>query len=130
MIKPLLTASAVIEGGTGAGLVLAPSLCVQLLLASRLEGPAAEVVCRVAGVVLLSLGVACWLSRLDRPGRAARGVVAAMLLYNVGVAALLADSGAILNLSGVLLWPAVILHAGCAAWCIATLAAARRAGEP
>jgi hypothetical protein len=130
VIKPLLTASALIEGGTGAGLVLAPSLCVQLLFASPLEGPLVGILSRFAGVTLLSLATACWLARRDSAGLAAQAVVAAMLVYNVGAAVLLADAGAILGLNGVLLWPAVILHAGCATWCAAALMAAHRAAAP
>jgi len=40
-------------------------------------------------VALLALGVACWLAREDAASRAAKGLVAAMLLYNIGVVAVL-----------------------------------------
>jgi small basic protein len=52
---------------------------------------------------------------------AARGLVAAMFLYNVAVAALLAFAGVGLGLRGIALWPAVILHAAMAVWCVPCL---------
>jgi hypothetical protein len=42
-----------------------------------------------------------------------------MLLYNVAAGAVLANAGAGVRLVGVLMWPAVALHAGLAVWCIA-----------
>jgi len=76
---------------------------------------------RVAGGALLALGVACWLARDDTQSRAARGLVAAMLIYNIAVAAFLAYSGLGLGLHGVTLWPVVIVHAVMAAWCAGCL---------
>ena len=44
-----------------------------------------------------------------------------MLLYNIAVAAVLAYAGIGLGLRGAALWPALILPAAMAAWCIACL---------
>jgi hypothetical protein len=44
-----------------------------------------------------------------------------MFLYNVAVAALLAFAGVGLGLRGIALWPAVILHAAMAVWCVPCL---------
>jgi len=82
---------------------------------------ARETIGRVAGAALLALGVACWFARGDALGGDAKGLVAAMLLYNVAVAALLAYAAIGLKLGGPVLWPAVILHAAMAVWCIACL---------
>lgn len=88
-------------------------------------------VARVGGAGLLALGVACWCARGDSHSRAAKGLVAAMLLYNVATVAILAFAGAGLGLHGVLLWPGVVLHAIMALWCIACLvqSAKRTAGS-
>ena len=103
------------------GLLLSPSLVAQLLLGVSLDEPAALIVGRIAGAALLSLGVACWLARDDRASGAVRGLVAAMLLYNCVAAAVLAGAGAGMGLAGVLMWPAVGLHAALAVWCVAGL---------
>lgn len=120
-MKNLLIATAGIEAATGLALLVLPSLVVSLLLGASLDAPSALVVARVAGVALLSLSVACWLARNDEWSRSAAGVVTAMLLYNVAIASVLAYAGTGLNLSGIGLWPAVVLHAALAAWCIACL---------
>ena len=119
--KPLFIVTAAIEVGAGLALVGWPSLTVTLLLGASFDTPAALTVSRVAGAALLSLGIACWLARNDGRSRAATGLIAAMLLYNVAVVALLAYAGTSLGLTGVGLWPAVVLHAAMAVWCIACL---------
>lgn len=113
----LLKLTAIIEAATGLGLLALPSVVVQLLLGSPLDTSAALILGRVAGAALLALGVACWLASNDAQSRAAGGLVVAMLLYNVAVAAVLAYAGLGLGLHGVALWPAVILHAVMAVWC-------------
>jgi len=120
-MRRLLKLTALLEAATGLGLMAMPSVVVQLLLGSPLDGSAATVLGRVAGVALLALGVACWLARADTQSRAAGGLVAAMLFYNFAVAALLAFARIGLGLHGVALWPAVVLHAVMAVWCIACL---------
>jgi hypothetical protein len=119
--RKLLIAMALAEAGAGLGLLLSPPLVARLLLGASLDAPAALIVGRIAGAALLSLGVACWLARNDRASRALRGLVAAMLLYNSVAAAVLAGAGAGMGLAGVLMWPAVGLHAALAVWCIACL---------
>jgi len=91
------------------------------MVGAPLEAPAALTVARVGGAGLLALGVACWLARGDTQSRAARGLVAAMLLYDVAAVAVLASAGIGLGLHGVALWPAVVLHAVMTVWCVACL---------
>jgi hypothetical protein len=78
-------------------------------------------VTRVAGAALLAFGVACWLAREDAAGRAAKGLVAAMLLYNVAVVAVLVFAWTSSGPVGFAFWPVILAHAGMAAWCIAGL---------
>jgi hypothetical protein len=89
----LLKLTALIEAATGLGLIAVPSVVVRLLLGSPLETSAAVTLGRVAGAAVLSLGVACWLARGDTQSRAATGLVAAMLFYNVATVAVLTFAG-------------------------------------
>ena len=128
-MKSLLNITALVEAATGLALLLSPSLPVLLLLGASLDAPAALTVARVGGAALLALGVACWLARNDQQTRAARGLVAAMLLYNVATVLLLASAGIGSGLRGVELWPAVVLHAALAIWCIACLRSELQGGN-
>jgi hypothetical protein len=58
-MKNALAFAAVAEAATGLGLLIVPSLVVQLLLGEQLTGVAIPVA-RVAGVALMGLGIACW----------------------------------------------------------------------
>lgn len=98
--KTALMAAAVGELATGLALLLAPSLVSQLLLGTALAGIALTVA-RVAGIALIGLGIACW------PGPPRLG----MLIYSAAVAVYLAFIGMTGEPAGILLWPAVALHA-------------------
>jgi hypothetical protein len=78
--KSLLSVTGVLEAVTGLALLVMPSVVVELLLGAAPGTPVGITVSRVAGVALLTLGVACWLAREDLASRAAKGLVAAMLL--------------------------------------------------
>jgi multisubunit Na+/H+ antiporter MnhG subunit len=120
-MKSLLIVMALVEAATGLALLLAPSLPVLLLFDASFDAPAALTVGRIAGAALLVVGVACWLARKDEQRRAASGLVAAMLFYNIAAVLLLAYAGTASGLRGIGLWPAVVLHAALAIWCIAGL---------
>jgi len=121
--KQLLSVTGAAETAMGLVLAVAPSLLVELLLGSVSGTAAGITVSRVAGVAILALGVACWLARQDAAGRAARGLIAAMLLYNAAVAAILVLVWTNQGLSGVALWPVVLAHAVLAVWCVVALSA-------
>jgi len=98
-MKWVLVLAAVGEAATGIALLLVPSLVGQLLLGAELTGIAA-VVARVAGIALIALSVACW------PGPP----LLAMLGYSAAIALYFAYLGFTGGASGILLWPAVVLH--------------------
>ena len=98
-MKRLLIFAAVGEAATGVALLIVPSLVGQLLFGVALTGIAIPVA-RVAGIALIALGVACW---PDTP-------LAGMLTYSAAVTLYLAYLGFAGGLSGILLWPAVVLH--------------------
>jgi len=98
-MKGVLALAAIAEASTGAALLIVPSLVGRLLLGEELSGVALPVA-RVAGIALIALGIACW------PGPPRIGI----LIYSVTVTMLLAYIG-VTGGGGVLLWPAVVLHA-------------------
>ena len=127
-MKLLLKLTALIEAATGLGLVAVPAVVVRLLLGGELLG-AGIPLGRVAGVALLALGIACWLASFDPQSCAARGMVSAMAIYNLGVAFILGVAGVQSQPVGVALWPAVILHAVMTVWCVACLLSKTNAGQ-
>jgi hypothetical protein len=112
-----------IELPVGLLLLAAPAALTRLLLGATLDTAASSTVARIAGAALLAVSVACWTARDDAPGHAVRGVIVAVLVYNCLAALALAHAGAVLELAGVLLWPAVALHLALAVWCGVTLGA-------
>jgi hypothetical protein len=122
-MKSLLVITAAIEAATGFMLLLSPAVVAALLLGIWTDAPAAQVVGRIAGAGVLSLGVACWLARADTASGVARGLVAAMLLYNVTAVAVLSYAGLVLDFFSLILWAAVILHIVLAIWCVVCLRA-------
>src|SRR5512139_2617524 len=98
-MKKVLALAAVSEAATGVALLIVPSLVGRLLLGEELTGIAIPVA-RVAGIALIALGVACW------PGPPRVG----MLTYSAAVTLYLAYVGFAGGLTGILLWPAVVLH--------------------
>ena len=96
----ILVLAAVSEVATGVALLLAPSLVGQVLFGADLTG-IAMVVARVTGIALIAFGLACW------PGPPRVG----MLTYNAAITLYLAYVGFAGGLTGILLWPAVVLHA-------------------
>lgn len=124
-MKPLLIITAVIECATGIALIVAPAPPVMMLAGAALDTTGGLLVARLAGAALLALGLACWRARRDVQSQAARGLVAAMLVYNVAVSAVLVYAGLGLKLSAVGLWPAALLHLALSVWCIACLRPAK-----
>src|SRR4051812_11927105 len=120
-LKYLFIVTAFVETGTGLSLLVLPTVPLALLLGSSEAAPETLLVGRVAGAALLGIGVACWLTRHDERTPAQLGLLAGILLYNVAVAVLLGFAGADLEMAGIVLWPAVVLHTALAVWCLVVL---------
>jgi hypothetical protein len=103
-MKMLLTIAAVAEGATGLALLAYPPLVIQLLFGAEITG-AGILACRVGGISLIALAVACW------PSGAMTRAFYAMLIYNALVALYFAYLGFGGTWVGILLWPAVAAHA-------------------
>jgi hypothetical protein len=98
-MKNVLTFAAIGEAATGLALLIVPSLVGQLLLGDPFTGVAIPVA-RVAGIAVISLAIACW------PGTPLIG----MLIYSASITLYFAYLGFAGGLTGILLWPAVVLH--------------------
>jgi hypothetical protein len=104
----ILAFSVAVEIATGIASIVAPARVIELLLGTSDFGQLLPMA-RCFGVALLALGFACWPSRQS----AAKGSPAlrGSLTYNALIALFLAYFGAVERVGGVLLWPAVALHA-------------------
>jgi hypothetical protein len=99
-MKKLLPLAGLAEAATGAALLIVPTLVGRLLLGAELTGVAIPIG-RQAGIALLALGIGC----------SARSVWLGMWIYTASSTLYLAYLGAATQWTGILLWPAVGLHA-------------------
>jgi hypothetical protein len=100
---------------------LLPSKLVSFLFGSALDSPVALMVAHIAGVALMALGITCWIARNDNQSSAVKGVIIGLIVYNAGVFAVLAYAKIGLGLSGIGLWPAVLVHFIMTIWCVLSL---------
>ena len=98
-----------------------PALVLSLLLGSPLDTSAEQVLGRLAGAALLALGLANYYAYYDAQSAATKGLVVAMVAYNLGAVFVLGTAGFVSKSVGLVLWPAVILHTVMTAWCLASL---------
>ena len=98
-MRRVLILAALGEAVGGVVLIIVPSLVGQWLFDEELTGVAIPLA-RVAGIALIGLGVSCW------PGPPLVG----MLTYSAVVTLYLACVGVAGGSTGLLLWPAVVLH--------------------
>jgi hypothetical protein len=96
----VLVIAAVGEAATGIALLIVPTLVGHLLFGTELIGIGITMA-RLTGIALISLGVACW------PGTPLLG----MSIYSAAATLYLVYIGLAGGMSGMLLWPAVALHA-------------------
>jgi hypothetical protein len=100
----ILMLAALAEAGTGVILLVYPPIVVRLLFDAEIVS-AGVIMSRLAGIALIGLGVACWPSTDTRRafhGLVTYSVLAMLLLIYIGV-----RGGGV----GLLLWPAVVVHA-------------------
>ena len=103
-MNTILMLAALAEAGTGVILLADPPLVVHLLFEAEITG-AAIVMSRLAGICLIALGTSCW------PGNMAHRALYGMLTFGTLAMLYLAYVG-VTGLAGILLWPAVAVHAG------------------
>ena len=97
----LLALAAVAEAATGLALVVIPPLVVWLLFGVELTDVSLSIA-RVTGMALLGLGIACWPGCTPLYGMLTYSAFATLYLGYVAIRG---------DLVGLLLWPAVVLHA-------------------
>ena len=94
----------------GLACLVVPSLPSELLFGQPPSTSLAVVLGRFAGAVLFSLTLACWFAA-DSSATAASGVVKAMMFYDVAAKGIFLYARFELSLAGILLLPAVVVHA-------------------
>jgi hypothetical protein len=103
-MNTILMLAALAEAGTGAILLVYPSIVVRLLFDAEIAG-AGPRMSRLAGMALIGLGAACW------PGTDNRWAFYGMVTYSVLAMLYLIYIGVRGEGVGMLLWPGVVVHA-------------------
>jgi hypothetical protein len=104
-IRTLVKISGSIEVATGLALLAAPDLVARMLLGAELSSSGIAVA-RVAGLGLLSLGIACWPGGEYTSPQATRALFVYNLLAGLYLGYLRVGGG----FTGYLLWPACVFH--------------------
>ena len=97
----VLSFTSVGEAATGLLLIVYPPIAVRLLFGAEISG-AGVIMCRIAGIALIGLGVACWSSN------SAFKPINRMLAYGMLAMLYLGYIGVHGEFAGALLWPAVV----------------------
>jgi hypothetical protein len=105
----LLGIAGILESVTALALIIDPRLAASILLQSSLENPG-DVVGRIAGGALLSLGIACWCARKTPLAPPSLGIAWGLLAYNVVACVTLAFAGIAITSGGFLALSASVLH--------------------
>jgi hypothetical protein len=100
------TAAPIEAGATGLILLLSPVLFGRLIFGPELS-EAGQALGRLAGIALVGFALATWAA----PPAASQPAVRALLTYNLLATIYLGYLGVAGQLVGILLWPAVALHA-------------------
>ncbi|MEQ1586024.1 MAG: hypothetical protein ABL895_09115 [Cyclobacteriaceae bacterium] len=116
-MKTLLTITAIFEGITGLSLIIIPTIFVAVLLGIPPTESIGILVCRLTGIALLSLAIICWSYRKEME---VTGIIKALLFYNIAASALLVYAS-MTGFTGLGIWPATLIHAGMAVWCVKSI---------
>ncbi len=127
--KLLLLITALFEAATGLCFLVLPTVLFAGLLGLRHASVDAVFVGRLAGAALLAIGIASWTARAETQTPAQLGLLTGILIYNATASILLAFAGSVSKMFGVMLWPAVAIHAILAVWCFFCLLPERRGGR-
>jgi hypothetical protein len=120
LTRPLILVTALLESAVGAALIAAPSFVVQCLLGEGLSSPQSQVLGRIAGAAMISIGASCWFAK-DLEPAARRSLVRSLVIYNIAVPAILIYAALSLRLHGFALWPGCVLHSVLSIWCVLCL---------
>jgi hypothetical protein len=104
----ILGFAAIVEVGTGLLLMIDPVIVVWLLMGVDVAG-VGILLGRCFGIALVALGLACWPSGPRAPIKSP--AFRPMLTYNALIALYLAYLRLTGHQGGLLLWPAILLHA-------------------
>lgn len=115
-MKSLLTVTALFEIATGLALLIMPATAVSLLLGPSLTEASGIMLGRIGGAALISIAIACWLSKDDSTSSIV--LIKALTVYNILAALLLCYAGLVEHFSGIGLWPALMLHTALTIWCL------------
>ena len=128
-MKKLLTLTALLESGTGLGMLIVPSVVTTIILGSPVDTKVALVLSRITGIALLVIGIICWVYRNEEQNKSTKGLIGAIGVYNFGVLAVFVYVGLDSGLSGIGLWPLSIAHAVMGFWCVTILSEKQTSGE-
>ena len=120
-MKTLLLVKTGVEVSAGLAFAAYPSRLMFILLGQALDAPAAIAAVRMFGAAIFALGLACWLARKDSGSPAAKALIMALLFYDAAFIGVLLASRFSRGLSGVGLWPVVILHSALAIYSLICL---------
>jgi hypothetical protein len=106
-MNKVLKLAALAEAGTGVILLVVPPIVVRLLFGAEIAGipDVGVIMSRLAGIALVGLGTACW------PGADNRRAFYGLVTYSVLAMLYLIYIGVRAAQVGLLLWPAVVVHA-------------------
>jgi hypothetical protein len=109
-MKTLLIVKSAVNVLGGLMFALLPSFVISVLFEVPLGASAAISATRMLGAAILAMGLTCWLARNDSDSLAARGIITALFFYDAAAVIVLLLARFDSDLSGIGLWPVVVLH--------------------